>query len=89
MLRCVLSDGVYIIICIFYATRVWFTYEKSLNSDGQQFHQYIYKTKNNFSHNTIKLKEEHDCIGNSGHGLGPLQQWGEIKPVNAISTLSI
>jgi hypothetical protein len=59
------------------------------NSDGQQFHQYIYKTKNNFSHNTIKLKEEHDCAGNSGHGLGPLQQWGEIKPVNAISTLSI
>jgi len=55
-----------------------------LNSDGQQFHQYIYKTKNNFSHNTIKLKEEHDCVGNSGHGLGPLQHWGGIKPVNAI-----
>lgn len=40
-------------------------------------------------HNTIKLKEEHDCVANSGHGFGLLQKWVEVKPINAISTLSI
>jgi HSP90 family molecular chaperone len=34
-----------------------------------------------------QLKEEHDCVANSGHGFGLLQKWGEVKPVNAISTL--
>jgi hypothetical protein len=29
------------------------------------------------------------CVANSGHGFGLLQKWGEVKPVNAISTLSI
>jgi len=63
-------------------------WKKSLNSDGQQFHQYIYKKIRTItSHlnrcNTKKTMTQFNYyIGNPGSGLGQTQKCGGVNPVN-------
>jgi len=59
--------------------------KKSLNSDGQQFHQYQQNKQLPLTQ-TIEHKTDHMWLRNPGSGLG--HWYGRVKPFNGILPFS-
>jgi hypothetical protein len=62
------------------------SWKESLNSDGQQFHQYQ-QSQQSFiilSYYTLQRTTTYDA-GNQGDGLGQARKYGGNKPVNVIA----
>ena len=73
---------------IFYDTCIW---KESLNSDGEQFHQYQQNepsplTFKLYSLNTNKKTTRYK-VGNLGHDLGQAQKYVVVKLVTMIPSL--
>ena len=62
--------------------------KESLNSDGRQFHQYLYIKQSSLilTHSTQKKKHDHS-IGNPVPGLGQTQTFGRVNTVNIMIKL--
>ena len=60
-------------------------WKESLNSDGQQFHQYQQNDQSPLTEHKKKLLTTYD-VGNPGSGLGQAYRYDGFKPVNGIPT---